>query len=108
MAVIMVHALPADGRDELLAVLANEACRATLSKLRATTGSATALRALAKESHARDPGGTAVTPSRLHHVTPPKLDDGGLVDYDSVEQTVRYRPNERMEFWVDAAEDRGE
>lgn len=101
----MAETLLAFDRDELLAVLAQEEYRGTLSELQARPDGVTSLTDLADGRHTHEPGGPVPTAIRLHHAILPKLDDIGLVDYDSVENTVRYRSSERVESWLDRIED---
>lgn len=41
----------------------------------------------------------------LHHAHLPKLDDAGVVDYDSHEQTVEYLGSPPLERWLDQIEE---
>lgn len=102
----MGQTLPMDGGDDLLAVLANEEYRGALSELRTEPNGVKALSDLPTERRTHDSSGIAATPSRLHHVVLRKLEDIGLIDYDTEEHTVRYRPSESAKSWLQAIERR--
>lgn len=37
----------------------------------------------------------------LHHVHVPKLAEAGVVEYDTQDRTIRYRPDSRLETWLE-------
>lgn len=92
--------------QEELAVLVDERCREALTHLGGRSDGATSLAALASDCGDDAVGGRADPAVRLHHVTLPKLDDVGLVDYDADGRTVRYLAGEDTERWLDRIEDR--
>ena len=92
----------AETLDELLAILANEDCRATLEQFRRTSEETVPVEDLADElcrDDERDPDRFAV---RLHHSVLPRLADVGVLEYDARSETVRYRGHDELEALLDA------
>lgn len=83
------------------AILADRACRETLAALEAEGDGPTSLAALASDVGPLGPGGQRDAAVHLHHVTLPKLEDAGLVDYDPDERTVRSTRDELDEASLD-------
>lgn len=42
---------------------------------------------------------------QIHHIHLPKLVDVGLVEYDARNEELRYRPDDRLETWLQRAHD---
>lgn len=96
------------GMDDRLAVLADDACRAALSRLRAGPDGALSVDELAADDYGACRAGSTDRATALHHTTLPKLDDAGLIRYDSKAKTVSYEANESLEAWLDAIESQKE
>lgn len=86
-----------DEVDDLLTVLTDEHCRATLSHFEETAAATATVGDLADEISTQlgsDPERVAI---RLHHATLPRLDDAGIVDYGPRSNTARYRGHSELE-----------
>lgn len=93
--------------DEEVAVLTDPACREALESLRSREDTATTLTALACDTSTHERGRRSDAAVRLHHVTLPKLDGAGLVEYDAAERTVSYRRLDGVEpllGWFDGGD----
>jgi hypothetical protein len=93
--------------DELLAVLADESCRRTITALRDAASPVTSLDALAARDRGHHGDAGVTTATRLHHVTLPRLDEAGLLDYDPVSGRVRYHHHESVTSLLEAVEGGG-
>lgn len=87
--------------DDLLRILANEHCRATLWYFRDASDDVTSVRELAAEIRKRDHGRTEQIASKLHHSVLPRLADIGVVEYDPQSNTVRYNGHSELEALLD-------
>ncbi|WP_436923214.1 DUF7344 domain-containing protein [Halosimplex amylolyticum] len=88
-----------DEWDDVRSCVTDEDRLVVLDVLTSRTGSvarATLARELAARDASRSPSADAVHDAavQLHHVHLPKLEDAGLVDYDTDEETVAYRKSE--------------
>lgn len=97
--------------DVLLDVLASERRRALIAHLRdqpeSTASFEAATRAVLKKiarKQGYQPNHDDIQSSLQHHHIP-KLEDAGVVDYDSRTQTIRYHENERLETVYERVEE---
>lgn len=88
--------------DELLPLLADQHCRATLSYFRDSPEDVTPVLNLANEISKEDHGGTEQIVLDLHHSVLPRLADADAVDYDARSQTIRYRGHTELETLLDS------
>jgi DNA-binding transcriptional ArsR family regulator len=93
-----------DSTDELLRILADDRRRAILEYLRDSSTGAATVEMLADKIDEEDHGGDEANAAVLVHADLPKLDDGGLVDFDRRSMTVRYRSHETVEQLLDCVE----
>lgn len=85
------------GRDALLSALTNQHCRFVIAYFRNASEDHASVDDVAAALARRDHADETQIAIRLHHVTLPKLDDIGLVDYDARTKTVRYYGHSRLE-----------
>lgn len=83
-----------DSTDALFSALANKRRRHVLQYFQSSSDDVASLEELvdAVPRDERTDGRKRVA-LRLHHVTLPKLEDAGLLEYDARSNTVRYRGN---------------
>ena len=91
-----------DPLDELLAVLADQHCRETLSYFRDSSTDVASVQDLATDISKEDHGGTKRVANRLHHSVLPRLADIEAVDYDARSRTIRYRGHSELETLLDS------
>jgi len=96
--------------DSLLEALADERRRAVVRYLSEASNDAASVSHLADHllehcEAANDPENVAV---HLHHVSLPKLEDAGLVEFDARRHRVEYLPNPRAEELLGTIEERRE
>jgi len=104
---------PADDLDdtECLDLLGSERRQTVLERLVAADGRTHSLRSLstAVAEIERDSEIGAIPADRvsisLHHAHLPKLDDAGVIDYDSEEQRVTYLGSPAVEKWLELVDD---
>lgn len=87
--------------DELLTLLADQHCRATLSYFRDTPGDVASVEDLADEISKEDHGGADQVALRLHHSVLPRLAAADVVAYDARSRTVRYHGHSELETLAD-------
>lgn len=86
--------------DELLSILANQHCRATLAYFQDIEDVAS-VSTLADEINKQDHGGAEQVAHQLHHSVLPRLADAGAIDYDPRSKTARYRGHAELESLLD-------
>ena len=94
----------ADPTDAALRILADEQRRHVVASLSATSDGVSSLSelveyAVTRATDERDPEEATI---HLHHVTLPKLEDAGLLEYDSRSRAVRYYRNPLVEHLLDS------
>lgn len=93
--------------DNLLEAMADELNRRVLASLSAGSDDVVSLNELVdgvvSGSDGRDAERVAI---RLHHVSLPKLDEAGVLDYDAEENVVRYSPTPDVESLLDYLRER--
>jgi len=92
--------------DELLTLLANQHCRATLSYFQGAPDDVASVQELVNEIHKEDHGGTKQFTLRLHHSILPRLADTEAIDYDARTQTIRYHGHSELEQLLDSISER--
>lgn len=92
--------------EDILRSLADDHRRYVIEYLSETDGEVASLNELVDyvATHCSDAFGPEEVAIRLHHVCLPKLDDAGLLEYDSRSETVRYRPEPLVEDLLDRLE----
>lgn len=88
--------------DELLGILANRECRATVAYLRRRPDAALHVSRLADELSRNDTRPPDQLASRLHHGVLPRLDVVGVIEYNERTTTVRYDGHRELEDLFDA------
>lgn len=87
--------------DELLTALTDRHCRATVIYFRDTSEEVLTLDELADglvDQFSEDSDEVAI---QLHHMTLPRLEDVGLLEYDPRSHTVRYRGHPELESMIE-------
>lgn len=92
-------------KDELLSLLADDRRRAILTCLRESPSDVATVQMLTDEIDKEDHGGTEANAIVLVHSDLPRLDDGGLVEFDKQSMTVRYRSVPVAEQLLDCIEE---
>lgn len=94
---------PDDIDDRRLAILNRAHCRHVLRYFRNRSTAGATLADLTEFLAERDRRGLddSGIEIRLHHVTLPKLDAAGFVEYDARSHAVRYRGDSVPERWLD-------
>ncbi|WP_157972578.1 hypothetical protein [Saliphagus sp. LR7] len=89
--------------DRTLEILANRHCRMTLLHFQTATENVISIQDLATAITTAD----EIEQTRVHlqHSTLPRLEDAGLVEYDSRSDTVRYHGDQGVEELLDAVID---
>jgi len=88
--------------DELLTLLADQRCRATLSYFQDSPDDVASVQDLANEIRKEDHGGTEQLVLRLHHSILPRLAETEALDYDARSQTIRYHGHSGLEQLLDS------
>lgn len=88
--------------NELLSILANRECRATVEYLRRKPDAALHVSRLAVELSRHDTRSSDRLASRLHHGVLPRLDVVGVIEYNERTNTVRYDGHRQLEELFDA------
>lgn len=96
------HLMHPDLVDELLSILANRECRATVAYLRGKPDAALHVRRLAEELSHNDTRPPDQLASRLHNGVLPRLDVVGAIEYNDRTNTVRYDGHHELEELFDA------
>lgn len=91
-----------DSVDALVVALSNEQARGVIEFFQGSGAQVVSREALAEHLHemaepAKDQEQVVL---RLDHVTLPKLEDVGLIEYDRQGQTISYRATDRSEWAV--------
>ena len=94
--------MPDETTNELLRVLANEDCRRVLACLRTRQDDTIPVRALAAQLRADDMSDPDQLATRLHHNVLPKLEDVGVIEYDTDTDTILYVGHAELEALFDA------
>lgn len=97
--------LNAETNDNLLTILAAPRCRAVLTYFRDTATEAASAKDIADEINNQDHDGADLMAFQLHHVTLPRLEDAGIIEYDARSNTARYRGHSELESLMDAIVD---
>lgn len=92
---------PPDALDELLGLLADGRCRATVSCLRASEDDTATVAHLASELNARGHGPAEQAAVQLHHSILPRFADADVVEYDTENNTARYQGHDELETLLD-------
>ena len=88
--------------DAVFDALADSQCRTLLEHLAECGDDAIGVEELA--TRLADADGSRALVARLHHTLLPKLADAGFLDYDADHESVRYRPDARLEAVLSAVE----
>lgn len=91
-----------DSLDDYLALIADYRRRAVIERLRDEVDGETTFDALLDHLARRHQQQREEFAAQLHHNHLPKLEAHDVVEYDSQQETVRYRPNESVEAVLDA------
>lgn len=91
-----------DMMDELLSILANRDCRATVAYLRRKPDAALHVSRLAEELSRNDTRPPDQLASRLHNGVLPRLAIVGVIEYNERTNTVRYEGHSELEELFDA------
>ena len=85
--------------DSILTVLADERRRLIIRYFETASNGVTTREELAEyvSTTSPDEQDREKTKTRLHHVSLPKLDSAGLIEYDSRSTTVRYDPQPEVD-----------
>ena len=88
--------------DETLSVLSGKPRRELLRLLfTATDGCVSVEEAIEHLNENISPAEARSIRNELYHVHIPKLVDSGLVEFDNRSKTLRYRPDDRLEKWME-------
>ena len=98
------HPMHTDTVDELLGILANKNCRATLAYFRRKPDAALHVRSLANELSRTDTLPPDKLASRLHRGVLPRLDAVGFIEYNKRTNTARYDGHGELEELFDAVQ----
>ncbi len=96
--------------DAVLDLLSHHHRRTILRTLRERGGEGVPLDEVVSRLREREARRTGERPSwdhisaTLHHVHNPKLADSRVVDFDESEAEYRYRPDDRLERWLELVE----
>lgn len=91
------HSTRSKSLDELLSLLADCHCRATLQYFRESGKNVASVQDLANEISKKDHGGTERVTIQLQHSVLPRLADADVVDYDARSRTIRYYGRSELE-----------
>lgn len=87
--------------DELLSLLADRLCRATLDYFRNSSEDTATVETLANELSTSDTGDHERVTIQLHHDVLPRLAAADAVEYDESTNTVRYLGHAELEAMLD-------
>ena len=87
--------------DELLTLLSDRHCRATIEYLRESSEDVASVGDVADELGNAGNGGADRIALRLHHSILPRLADATVVNYDAKTNTVQYRGGSELESLLD-------
>lgn len=87
--------------DDVLSILANRHCRATLSHFQ-SADDVCPLEELADELTRHGSDDSVQLTQRLHHAVLPRLNETGALDYDERSRTIRYHGHDELETLLDA------
>lgn len=87
--------------DELLTLLSDEYCRATIDYCRDSSEDVVSIGDIADELGRKGHSGADRIALQLHHSILPRLADADVVNYDAETNTTRYRGHAELEALLD-------
>lgn len=97
--------LQPDRKDKLLSLLADDRRRAILTYLREAPSDVATVEMLTDEIDKEDHGGDGSNAIVLVHSDLPRLDEGGLIEFDKQSMTVRYQSIPVVEQLLDCIDE---
>lgn len=99
----MHQACESNPSNSLLEVLADEQRRCVVAYLSDTSDDVASVSELTRHvtKHCADAHNREQVAVNLHHVGLPKLEEAGVLEYDSRSNTVRYHPGSKVETLLD-------